>query len=159
DNWWLANNARKSLKVVWDEGATATQSSTGYAEAAKQLASTSANTPPPTGGRGQGPIGDVNAAFQSAAKIVEADYYFPLIAHAPLEPQNSTAQFKDGKLEIWSPSQIPGVAAPAQAAGLQNGDVTMHLVRAGGGFGRRLASEYDIEVAKIARVVTEERAA
>jgi isoquinoline 1-oxidoreductase beta subunit len=159
DNWWLANNARKSLKVVWDEGATATQSSTGYAEQAKQIAATSANNPPAAGGRGQAPIGDVAAAFQTAAKIVEAEYYFPLIAHAPLEPQNSTAIFKDGKLEIWSPSQIPGVAAPAQAAGIQNGDVTMHLVRAGGGFGRRLASEYDIEVAKVARVVTEERAA
>jgi isoquinoline 1-oxidoreductase beta subunit len=159
DNWWLANNARKSLKVVWDEGATATQSSTGYAEAAKQIAATSANTPPAAGGRGQAPVGDVNAAFQTAAKVFEREYYFPLIAHAPLEPQNSTALFKDGKLEIWSPSQIPGVAAPAQAAGIQNGDVTMHLVRAGGGFGRRLASEYDIEVAKVARVVTEERAA
>jgi isoquinoline 1-oxidoreductase beta subunit len=159
DNWWLANNARKSLKVVWDEGATATQSSPGYAEQAKQLAATSANNPPAAGGRGQAPIGDVNAAFQTAAKIVEAEYYFPLIAHAPLEPQNSTAIFKDGKLEIWSPSQIPGVAAPAQAAGIQNGDVTMHLVRAGGGFGRRLASEYDVEVAKVARLVTEERAA
>jgi len=159
DNWWLANNARKSLKVVWDEGATATQSSTGYAEQAKQIAATSANNPPAAGGRGQAPIGDVSAAFQTAAKIVEAEYYFPLIAHAPLEPQNSTAIFKDGKLEIWSPSQIPGVAAPAQAAGIQNGDVTMHLVRAGGGFGRRLASEYDIEVAKVARLVTDERAA
>jgi isoquinoline 1-oxidoreductase beta subunit len=159
ENWWIANNARKSLKVVWDEGATATQSSTGYADAAKQLAATSANNPPAAGGRGGAPIGDVNAAFQTAAKVFEREYYFPLIAHAPLEPQNSTALFKDGKLEIWSPSQIPGVAAPAQAAGVQNGDVTMHLVRAGGGFGRRLASEYDLEVAKVARVVTEERAA
>ena len=160
DNWWIANNARKSLKVEWDFGPTASQSSDGYAVAAKQIAATSANQPPAGGGRGGAPIGDVEAAFKDAAnKVVEAEYYFPLIAHAPLEPQNSTAIFKDGKLEIWSPSQIPGVAAPAQAAGIQNADVTMHLVRAGGGFGRRLASEYDVEVAKVARVVTEERAA
>jgi isoquinoline 1-oxidoreductase beta subunit len=158
DNWWLANNARKSLKVQWEEGATATQTSPGYADAAKQLAATQANNPPAGGGRGGGPVGDVNAAFQTAAKTVEAEYFFPLIAHAPLEPQNSTAHFKDGKLEIWSPSQIPQAAGAGQAAGVQNTDVTMHLVRAGGGFGRRLASEYDYEAAKIARLVTEERA-
>jgi len=158
DNWWLANNARKSLKVVWEEGATATQTSDGYAVAAKAL-SAQASQPPTAGGRGNAVVGNVETAFQSAAKTVEAEYYFPLIAHAPLEPQNSTAHFKDGKLEIWSPSQIPGIAGPAQAAGVQNTDVTMHLVRAGGGFGRRLASEYDYEVAKIARVVADERAA
>jgi isoquinoline 1-oxidoreductase beta subunit len=118
-----------------------------------------ASQAPAAGGRGSAVNGNVEEAFQGAAKVVEAEYYFPLIAHAPLEPQNSTAHFKDGKLEIWSPSQIPGLAGPAQAAGVQNTDVTMHLVRAGGGFGRRLASEYDYEVAKIARVVADERAA
>jgi isoquinoline 1-oxidoreductase beta subunit len=81
------------------------------------------------------------------------------LSHAPLEPQNSTAHYKDGKLEIWSPSQIPNPGQVAASAGIQNSDVTMHLVRAGGGFGRRLTSDYDIEVAKIARVVSEERAA
>jgi len=158
DNWWLANNARKSLKVQWEEGATATQNSPGYATAAAGMKS-QASQPPAAGGRGSAVQGNVEDAFQGAAKVVEAEYYFPLIAHAPLEPQNSTAHFKDGKLEIWSPSQIPGLAGPAQAAGVQNADVTMHLVRAGGGFGRRLASEYDYEAAKIARVVADERAA
>ena len=82
---------------------------------------------------------------------------FPLLSHAPLEPQNSTAHYKDGKLEIWSPSQIPGLNKAAIPAGVQPGDVTFHLVKAGGGFGRRLASEYDIEVSKIARMVADER--
>jgi isoquinoline 1-oxidoreductase beta subunit len=156
DNWWLAQNARKSLKVVWDEGPDATQSSVGYATQAKQL-SANAGAAPAGGGQGAANIGDVDAAFQSAAKVVEAEYVFPLLSHAPLEPQDSTAHFKDGKLEIWSPSQIPGLAGPAAAAGITQADVTMHL-RAGGGFGRRLVSEYDIEVAKIARVVADERA-
>jgi isoquinoline 1-oxidoreductase subunit beta len=158
DNWWLASNARKSLKVQWEEGATATQNSPGYATAANAMKA-QASQPPAAGGRGSAVLGNVEEAFQGAAKVVEAEYYFPLIAHAPLEPQNSTAHFKDGKLEIWSPSQIPGLAGPAQAAGVQNTDVTMHLVRAGGGFGRRLASEYDYQAAKIARVVADERAA
>ena len=104
-------------------------------------------------------IGDVEAAFRTAAKTIEAEYFFPLLSHAPLEPQNSTAHFHDGRLEIWSPSQIPSKQHPALGAGIPPENVTFHLVRAGGGFGRRLVSEYDIEVARIAKVVTEERAA
>jgi isoquinoline 1-oxidoreductase beta subunit len=106
DNWWLAQNARKSLKVVWDEGAVATQSSVGYATQAKELKSAGAAKTPAGGGQGAN-IGDVDAAFQTAAQIVEADYHFPLLSHAPLEPQNSTAWYKDGKLEIWSPAKRP----------------------------------------------------
>jgi isoquinoline 1-oxidoreductase beta subunit len=160
DNWWIAQNARKTLKPVWNEGAAASQSSVGYATAAKALAAESANAAPAGGGQNAGAGGDVEAAFAAAAagggKVIEAEYMIPLIAHAPLEPQNSTAHFKDGKLEIWSPSQIPGAPGPAAAAGITAADVTMHLVRAGGGFGRRLQSEYDNEVAKIARLVADE---
>src|SRR6266516_1182101 len=157
DNWWLANNARKSLKIVWDEGPVASQSTAGYLSQAKQLAATQASQTPPGGGNRSAKEGDVEAAFKAAAKIVEAEYSFPLLSHAPLEPQNSTAHYKDGKIEIWSPSQIPEKFNAAVPAGIQNDDVTFHMVRAGGGFGRRLYSEYDIEVSKIARLVTEER--
>jgi isoquinoline 1-oxidoreductase beta subunit len=175
DNWWLANDARRSLKVTWDEGPVATQSSEGYLAQARDLAAKAAAAPAPapppppapaTAGAPRGPagppmavIGDVDAAFKTAAKVIEAEYFFPLLSHAPLEPQNSTAHFHDGKLEIWSPSQIPSKAHPALGAGIPPENITFHLVRAGGGFGRRLVSEYDIEVARIARTVTEERAA
>lgn len=159
DSWWLANDARRSLKVTWDEGPVAAQSSDGYAAQCRELAAKAATAPPPAGGRGVTAIGDVAAAFARSAKIVEAEYTFPLLSHAPLEPQNATAHFHDGRLEIWSPSQIPSLANPALGAGIEPDRVTMHLVRAGGGFGRRLVSEYDVEVARIARAVTEERAA
>jgi isoquinoline 1-oxidoreductase beta subunit len=169
DSWWLANDARSSLKVTWDEGAVAAQSSERYLAQARELAAKPITAPPPApapapgGGRGGGPpgavIGDVEAAFKTAAKTIEAEYFFPLLSHAPLEPQNSTAHFHDGKLEIWSPSQIPSKQHPALGAGIPPENITFHLVRAGGGFGRRLVSEYDIEVARIAKVVTEERAA
>jgi isoquinoline 1-oxidoreductase beta subunit len=168
DSWWLANDARSSLKVTWDEGAVAEQSSERYLALARDLAAkpvvvpTPAPAAAPGGGRG-GPagavIGDVEAAFGTAAKIIEAEYFFPLLSHAPLEPQNSTAHFHDGRLEIWSPSQIPSKQHPALGAGIPPENVTFHMVRAGGGFGRRLVSEYDIEVARIARLVTDERAA
>ncbi len=176
DSWWVANDARTSLKVTWDEGPVATQSSAGYLTQARELAATAATAPAPAppppppppvaGGPPRGPagppmavIGDVDAAFRTAAKTIEAEYFFPLLSHAPLEPQNSTAHFHDGKLEIWSPSQIPSKQHPALGAGIPPENVTFHLVRAGGGFGRRLVSEYDIEVARIARTVTDERAA
>jgi isoquinoline 1-oxidoreductase subunit beta len=157
ENWWLANNARKSLKVVWDEGSVASQSTIGYLSQAKDLAATKASQTPPGGGPRSTKDGDAETAFKTAAKIVEADYAFPLLSHVPLEPQNSTAHYKEGKLEIWSPSQIPQIPNAAVPAGVQNSDVTFHLVRAGGGFGRRLVSEYDIEVSKIARLVSDER--
>jgi len=158
ENWWLANNARRTLKVTWDEGPVATQSSVGYAAQAKQLSSQASQAPAP-GGRGNLVVGDAEAAFKGATKVVEAEYVFPLLSHAPLEPQNSTAHYTtDGKLEIWSCSQIPSLQHPALGAGIEPEKVTMHMVRAGGGFGRRLASDYDVEVGKIARVVTEERA-
>jgi isoquinoline 1-oxidoreductase subunit beta len=163
DSWWLANNARRTLKVVWDEGAVATQSSVGYAAQAKQLSSQASQKPAPAAG-GRGPvltaaIGDAEGAFGSAAKVIEAEYEFGLLSHAPLEPQNSLAHYKtDGTLEIWSCSQIPAATNPALGAGIEPSKVTFHLVRAGGGFGRRLTSDYDVEVGKIARVVTEERA-
>ena len=159
DTWWVANNARQQLNVNWDEGPTAVESSTGYATQAGQL-SAAERQAPAGGGAGNAGVGDVNAALADAAQVVEAEYYFPMLSHAPLEPQNSTAHFKeDGTLEIWSPSQIPGLAGPAGAARIENSAATMHLVRAGGGFGRRLVSDYDIEVAAIARLVSDERIA
>ncbi|HEX4999228.1 MAG TPA: molybdopterin cofactor-binding domain-containing protein [Terriglobia bacterium] len=158
ETWWHAQNARKALKIVWDEGAVASQSSAGYMAQIKGLAA-KASTPPAGGGQRAAKEGDVEAAFKTAAKIIEAEYDFPLIAHAPLEPQNSTAWFRDGKIEIWSPAQIPLLSDAAVPAGVKNSDVTFHMVRAGGGFGRRLYKEYDIEVSRIARMLTDERTA
>ena len=137
----------------------ATQSSVGYAAQAKQLSAQASQPPAARRARRSGNRATPRRRSESAAKVVEAEYMFPLLSHAPLEPQNSTAHYTtDGKLEIWSCSQIPSLQNPALGAGIEPDKVTMHLVRAGGGFGRRLTSDYDVEVGKIARVVTEERA-
>src|SRR5499427_7019749 len=115
DTWWNAHSARnKVLKVDWDYGPARTQSTAGYQAQIKELAS-KASQEPAAGGPGPGGAraakeGDAEAAFKTAAKVVEAQYEFPLLSHAPLEPQNSTAWFKDdGKIEIWSPAQIPSL--------------------------------------------------
>jgi isoquinoline 1-oxidoreductase subunit beta len=148
DTWWASRTAQQKLKVQWDEGATASQSSAGFAQKAAEL---SKQTPQ----RSLRKEGDVDAALASATKVVEADYYYPFIAHATLEPMNATALFKDGKVEVWAPTQnpAPGRELVAKTFGLQDADITINMTRIGGGFGRRLANDYIVEAVAIARQV------
>jgi isoquinoline 1-oxidoreductase subunit beta len=149
DSWYQARYARDNkLKVVWDEGPTASQSSQLYASNAVEL---SKKEP----GQVLRKDGDVDASFGSAAHVVEAEYSYPFLSHVPLEPQNCTASFKDGRLEVWAPSQTPasGLAQTARALGIDQKDIKVHLTRIGGGFGRRLTDDYMVEAAVIAQKV------
>jgi len=150
DSWYQARHARDNvLKVVWDEGPTAQQSTELYNSTAEDLAKKDP-------GQVLRKDGDVEAAFAApGVKVVEASYSYPFLSHVPLEPMNCSASFKDGKLELWAPSQIPagGVAQSAAAIGIDPKNVTLHLTRIGGGFGRRLTNDYVVEAAYIAKQV------
>lgn len=148
ESWWSANTAREALKVEWDMSAAQAFSTDGYAaEAATRRK-----------GKADGDVfraGDVDAAFASAARTVKADYSYPFLAHGTLEPQNCTALFKDGAIEIWAPTQQPegGRALVAKALGLPPEKIRINMMRIGGGFGRRLMNDYMVQVAAIAAQV------
>src|SRR4029077_12754760 len=96
--------------------------------------------------------GDVEAALRGSAKVVEAGDSYPFLAHAALEPQNCTAHYRNGTLELWAPTQTPqlGRQAIAKTLGIAERDITVHLTRVGGGFGRGLYNDCMVGPAWIA---------
>ncbi|HEX3866697.1 MAG TPA: molybdopterin cofactor-binding domain-containing protein [Gemmatimonadaceae bacterium] len=136
DSTWNAFSATNALKVQWNEGAGAALNSTAMAQQAEQLAKA---TPPD--------------AFSDGARRVDAVYHYPFLAHATLEPQNATALFENGVMEMWTPTQIPasGQGLVTRGLGIAPKDVVVHITRLGGGFGRRGSNEFSIEAAAIAK--------
>lgn len=146
ETWWHAQSARDKLEVTWNEGGYAGQSSELFAKRAEGM---SRQAPQRT----IRVDGDAEAALTTAAQVVEGAYSYPFIAHAPLEPETTTAHWRDGQMEMWTNSQTPGGGRRlvAQTLGIEEKNVLIHMVRGGGGFGRRLNNDYMSEAAYIAR--------
>jgi isoquinoline 1-oxidoreductase subunit beta len=147
DNTWAALQGRQKLKVVWDNGPNATYDSAKYRD---ELRATS-----------QKPCkvirnaGDVEAEFVKRGKIVEADYYVPLLAHASMEPPVAVADFRDGKVTVWAPTQDPQTVQSAIASELDIPveNVTCHVTVLGGGFGRKSMADFAVEAAYISKTI------
>jgi isoquinoline 1-oxidoreductase beta subunit len=147
DNYWAAKKGRAALKVEWDLGPGAKINTKDMLAHYKELAKQP--------GMPANKSGDVDSAMAKAVKTVEAEYTFPYLAHAPMEPLNVTIQLKDGKCEIWTGTQMPGVdqEAAAKILGLKPDRIRVNTVFLGGGFGRRAtaASDFVSEAAEIVK--------
>lgn len=146
DTWWQARKGRDRLNIRWKAPGEPGLSS-------RDLEARMASTAKWSVDRIERHDGDVDAALKGAARRIEATYHYPYLAHVALEPQNCTAHFNNGRMEIWAPTQNPesGRQLVAKTLGIRPEDITVHMVRCGGGFGRRLSNDYMVEAAWIAR--------
>ncbi len=144
---WAAFQGRKKLKIDWDNGPNETYDSDQYK---KELQETARN--PAKVVRSQG---DVDKAFTPTAQTFEGEYYVPLLAHAPMEPLVALAEFKDGKVHAWAPTQNPQAvqAIVSSELGISKEDVICHVTLLGGGFGRKSKPDYVAEAAVLSHKV------
>jgi len=147
DNTWSAFQGRKKLKITWDNGPNESYNSVEYK---KELRET-AHKP----GKLIRSVGDSNQEFPARNHVVEADYYVPLLAHTPMEPMVALAEFKDGKLTAWAPTQNPqgAQATISSELGTPVEDVVCHVTLLGGGFGRKSKPDYVAEAAVLSKKV------
>ena len=146
-DFWSASQGREALSVEWDESNAETRGTDTLMAEYKALAKD-----------GKAAIarrdGDAPAALASASDVIEAEFEFPYLAHAPMEPINAIARMKDGMLEVWGGHQLPDVhqQTAATIAGVPMEKVKLHLMMTGGFFGRRATPNADV-IAEAVQVV------
>ncbi|HWK84374.1 MAG TPA: molybdopterin cofactor-binding domain-containing protein [Caldimonas sp.] len=135
--WWHAEQGAAELVVAWQQRPAGGLDSRAIEGALERTAKDAAAS---DGGFVFHSRGDVAAAEAKAAHRVEQVYRAPYLAHATMEPINCTAKVEGGKVEVWVPTQVPGLARAiaAEVAGVPLDAVTVHVTYLGGGFGRRL---------------------
>ena len=145
DNTWAAFQGRRALKIDWDTSPNSVYTS---AQFRKTLEST-ARLP----GKVVRNIGDVDAEFAKNGKIIEAEYYTPHLAHASMEPPVAVAEYRDGRVLAWAPTQDPQAVQEtiATVLGIKKEDVTCHVTLLGGGFGRKSKPDQVAEAAVLSK--------
>ncbi len=145
DNTWAAMQGRKKLKIEWNQSPHASHDSAAYR---KELEATVRQP-----GKVDRSEGDVDKEFASGKKVIEAAYYVPQLAHASMEPPAAIAEFKDGKVIAWAPTQNPQAVqiTVAKALGIKKEDVICHVSLLGGGFGRKSKPDYVAEAALLSK--------
>lgn len=145
DNTWAALKGRRQLKIEWNDGAHGVFESEAFK---KEMFSTVHKS-----GKVHRNLGNVETEFAKGGKILEATYYTPMAAHASMEPPAAVAEFKDGKVTLWAPTQNPQAVqeAVAAAVGVDKKDVTCHVTLLGGGFGRKSKPDYCAEAAVLSK--------
>jgi isoquinoline 1-oxidoreductase beta subunit len=144
---WAAPEGRKALKITWDQGPGAQESTGSLQEQFREKAAG-----PPTVISAD--RGNALEALTNSARKIQADYEMPFQAHATMEPMNTTAHVRDdGRIEVWTPTQIANIAQTqfAALAGIAAEKVTVHLMLSGGSFGRRFQWDYLAEAYQVAK--------
>ena len=146
NNSWAALKGRERLVVHWNDGTFANQTSASLMARLKVMRDTPGST-----------IGERGNAAQALAEgnALEAEFEFPLVAHATMEPMTCTAHVSDDFCRIWAPTQNPATSAVAAAnvMGRDRSDITFETTLMGGGFGRRSQDDFVIEAVEVARHV------
>jgi isoquinoline 1-oxidoreductase beta subunit len=147
DNTWAAFQGRKKLNISWDNGPNEGYNSVDYKNELRETTHKPCKV--------ARSAGDVDAAFTKGGKTFEADYYVPLLAHAAMEPLVALAEFKDGKVTAWAPTQNPQAVQDivAKELGISPNDVICHVTLLGGGFGRKSKPDYVAEAAVLSKKV------
>ncbi len=147
DSRWHALQAVKKLELSWEAGAHGKLDSAAMMQSLADALDTDE-------GFAYYSVGDPGGlASQPGTRTVRAEYRAPLLAHAAMEPVNCTAQFADGRVKLWVPTQVPSVAvaAAARVAGVPEQQVELHVTLLGGGFGRRLDTDMVVQAVTLAR--------
>ncbi len=145
---WQVLKARKLLKVEYEKGGTEPESTEDHNKLFGSLMETGTATV-------RRKDGDVDAAFKTAAKVVKGEYQCPFLSHSPMEPMNFFADVRPDGVELVGPTQTPA-RARADVSKLLNvpeNKITLELTRLGGGFGRRLQSDYATEAAELSSIM------
>lgn len=147
DSWWQAQQALDALTVEWEPGV--------HGKADSAAIDAALGTALDGVGQTMREEGDIGRAFGDDARQVEAEYRFPFMEHAPLEPMNCTALVSGGGVEAWAPTQYADEALriAAYAAGVALKDAKFHLTLSGGGFGRRLSNDYVSQAVQVAKAL------
>jgi len=145
NGYWPAKQGRDALKLEWDTSAVAKPDSTQLLAQYRELAAKPGNVA----------MQADMAPLAGAAHKISAEFVFPYLAHAPMEPLNCTVKLDGDKAELWMGTQMPGLdaMAAAQTLGLQPQNIKVHTQMAGGGFGRRAipTSDYVVEACGVAK--------
>ncbi len=147
DTYWHAFQGRKALEIQWNEGDAASLGSDGIRAELARLA----DQP----GVEAKKVGDPAAALAAAAQRVEAVYEVPFLHHATMEPMTCTAHVQTDGCDVWAPTQNQTRAqeVAAELAGLPKEKVRIHTTFLGGGFGRRLESDFVSEAVRVSKAV------
>jgi isoquinoline 1-oxidoreductase subunit beta len=145
DNTYAAFQGKKKLKVEWTKSEHGVWTSAAFRKDLEATARKPCKVVRENG--------NVDEAFAKGGKIVEAEYYAPMLAHAAMEPPAALAVYRDGKVEVWAATQNPQGAqeAIAAAAGVKKEDVTVYVTLLGGAFGRKSFPDFAVEAAVLSK--------